>query len=131
MVTRRVERATNSCITRRCVSFGLAQNGVEGGDDRHLQFADQRQQMAAGRPAVNAKLVLNADNVHVADVDEVRRALVGREILFFYLETHHAGILVPFLDIVNRHRKALALGVLGRHGCEQIGRERSNATLTR
>ena len=87
--------------------------------------------MAAGGPAVNPKLVLNADDVHVADVDEVRRTLVGREILLFYFETHHAGILVPLLDIINRHRKALALGVLGCHRGQKVGRERRDATLPR
>ena len=110
---------------------GLAQDGVERGDDGHFQFANQRQQMAAGGPAVNPKLVLNADDVHVADVDEVRRALVGREILLFYFETHDAGILVALLNIINRHRKALALGVLRRHRGEQVGRERGDATLAR
>ena len=110
---------------------GLAQEGMERGDDGHFQFAHQRQQMAAGGPAVNPKLVLNADDVHVADVDEVRRALVGREILLFYFETHDAGILVPLLDVIDRHRKALALGVLRRHRGEQVGREGGDAALAR
>ena len=110
---------------------GLAQEGVERGDDGHFQFANQRQQMAPGGPAVNPKLVLNADDVHVADVEEVRRALVGGEILLFYFKTHDAGILVPLLDIIDRHRKALALGVLRRHRGEQVGREGGDAALAR
>ena len=89
----------------------LAQECVERGDDGHFQFANQRQHMAAGGPAVNPKLVLNANDVHVADVDEVRRALVGRKILLFDFETDYAGILVAFLDVIDRHREALALGV--------------------
>ena len=110
---------------------GLAQNGVERGNDGHLQFANQRQQMPPGGPAVNPKLVLDADDVHVADIEEVRRAVVGREILLFDFEAHHAGILVAVLDIIDRHRKALALGVLRRHRGKQVGREGGDSTLAR
>ena len=109
----------------------LAQQGVKCGDDGHFKFANQRQQMAPGGPAVDPKLVLNTDDVHIADIDEVRRALVGREILLFYFEPHHAGILVPLLDIINRHRKALGLGVLRRNRCKQVGRERGDPTFAR
>jgi hypothetical protein len=38
----------------------------------HSQFAQECQDMAAGRPAENAELVLQADDVHVADIEEVR-----------------------------------------------------------
>jgi hypothetical protein len=41
-------------------------------DNGHSQFAQECQDMAAGRPAENAELVLQADDVHVADIEEVR-----------------------------------------------------------
>ena len=110
---------------------GLAQEGVERRNHGHFQLANQRQQMAAGGPAVDPKLVLNADDVHVADVEEVRRALVGGKILLFDFETHDAGILVPLLDIINRHSEALALWVLRRHRSEKVGSKGGNATLAR
>ncbi len=96
---------------------------ITEGDHGHFWFANQRQHMAAGWPAVNPKLVLNADNVHVADVDEVRRALVGRKILLDDFETDDVGILVAFLDIINRHREARALRVPRRYSRKQVGRE--------
>ena len=57
--------------------IGLAQEGMKRCDDGHFHFANQRQQMASGGPAVNPKLVLNAYDVYIADVNEVRRTLVG------------------------------------------------------
>ena len=104
---------------------------MKGGDDGHLQLAHQRQHVTAGRPAVNPKLVLNANDVHVADVDEVRCALVGRKILLDDFETDYAGILIAFLDVVDRHGKTLALGVFRGHGSQQVGCEGSDAALAR
>ncbi len=37
--------------------------------------------MTARRPAENAELVLQAHDVHVADVQEIRRAQIRRQIL--------------------------------------------------
>ena len=54
------------------VGFRLPQNGMKRSDNGHSQFAQECQDMAAGRPAENAELVLQADDVHVADVEEVR-----------------------------------------------------------
>ena len=131
MVTSRVECAINSCITRRWVSLGsrrMVWNVVTTGIFSSRTSASR---WRPGGPAVNPKLVLDADDIHIADVEEVRRALVGREILLFYFETHDAGILVPLLDIIDRHSKALALGVLRRHRGEQVGREGGDSTLAR
>ena len=91
------------------VGVRLAQDGVQRGDDRHAQLAQQRQHVAAGRPAEDPELVLHADDVHVADVEEVRRALVGRQVLLLDLEANHVRILVAALDVVDRHGEALAL----------------------
>ena len=71
------------------VGIRLAQDGVQRGDDGHAQFAQQRQQMAAGRPAENPELMLQADDVHVADVEEIRRALVGRPVLLLDFEADY------------------------------------------
>jgi hypothetical protein len=45
---------------------------VKRNDNGHSQFAQECQDMAAGRPTENAEFVLQADDVHVADVEEVR-----------------------------------------------------------
>ena len=41
-------------------------------------FVRYRQQVATGRPSVDPVLVLNADDVHVADIEEVGRPLIRR-----------------------------------------------------
>ena len=67
--------------------------------------------MAACRPAENPELVLHGDHVHVADVDEFRRVLVGRKTLDIYFETDDAGIFAAFLDIIDQYREAVGLGL--------------------
>ena len=87
--------------------------------------------MAAGRPAENAELVLQADDVHVADVEEVRGAQIGRQVLLLNLEANHFRVFVATLNVIDRHGEALALGMRGCHGRKQVGRERRNAALAR
>ena len=53
--------------------------------------------MPAGGPAENAELVLQADDVHVADVEEIRGAQIGRQVLLLNLEANHFRILVAAL----------------------------------
>ena len=87
--------------------------------------------MAARRPAKNPELVLHADDVGVAYVEEVRRALVRAKILLLELEANYVRILVAALDVVDRHRETLALRVLRRNGHEEVGGERGDATSSR
>ena len=87
--------------------------------------------MTADRPSEDAELVLQTHDVHVADIEEVRGAQIGRQILLLDLEANHFRVLVATLDIVHRNGKALALRMRACDGCQQVGRERGNATLTR
>jgi hypothetical protein len=52
----------------------IAQNGMEGRDNRHSQLAQERQNVTTGGSAENAEFVLQADEIDVADVQEIRRA---------------------------------------------------------
>ena len=131
MTTSRVESEINSCITRRWSAVRLAQNGVQRGDDGHSQFAQQRQNVTAGGPAENAELVLQADDVHVADVEKIRGAQIGRQVLLLNFEANYFRVLVATLDVVDRHRETLALRMRGCDGRQQVGRERGNAALAR
>ena len=109
----------------------LAQDGVQRGDDGHLQFAQQRQHMAARRPAENPELMLHANHVHVRDVQEIRRAQIRRQILLRDLEPHFRRIIITFREIIDRHDEALQLRKFLRHGAAQIGRERGDAAFSR
>ena len=53
--------------------------------------------MAAGGSAENAELVLQADDVYVADVEEVRGAQIGRQVLLLNLEANHFRVFVASL----------------------------------
>jgi hypothetical protein len=117
MTTRRVERAINSCITRRWSEFGSASTVWSV--------------VTPGGPAVDPEFVLHADDVHVSDVEEVRGALVGRQVLLFDLEPNDVGIVVSALDVVDRDGDALASRVFRCDAREQIGRERGDAALAR
>jgi hypothetical protein len=131
MTTSRVESEINSCMTRRWSALRLAQNGMQRGDYGHSQFAQECQDVTARRPAVNAELVLQADDVHVADVEEIRGAQIGRQVLLLNLEANHFRVFVATFDVVDRHRETLALRMRGRDGRKQVGSERSDAALAR
>ena len=111
MTTSRVESEIKPSITRRWSALGSLQHGMQRGDHGHSQFAQQRQDVTAGRPAENAELVLQADDVHVADVEEVRGAQIGRQVLLLNLETNHFRVLVAARNVVDRYGQALALRV--------------------
>jgi hypothetical protein len=104
---------------------------MQRGDDRHSQFAQERQDVTAGGPAENAELVLQADDVHVADVEEVRRTQIGRQVLLLNLEANYVRVFVAAFDVVDRHGETLALGIHGGHGRKQVGGEGGNAALAR
>ncbi len=92
---------------------GFAQDGMQRGDDRHLQIAQQGQDVTTGRSAEDSELVLKADDVNVADVEEIGGAQIGRLVLLFDFEAHHFRIIIAALDVVDGDREALALRVRG------------------
>ena len=101
------------------------------GDDRRVQFAQQRQDMAAGRPAEDSKFVLERDHVHVAGVQEIGGAPVRVQFPLLNFEAHHVGILVASLHVVDRDSEASALRMPRRHRSQQVGRKRGDAAFAR
>jgi hypothetical protein len=104
---------------------------MKRGDDGHSQFAQECQDVTTDRPAENAELVLQADDVHVADVEEIRSAQIGRQVLLLDFETNHLRVLVAILNVIHRDGEALALGMRACDSGKQIGREGGNAALAR
>jgi len=45
----------------------MLKHGVKGGHHRDVHLAKERQQMPAGGAAVDAELMLDAKDVHIAD----------------------------------------------------------------
>src|SRR5947209_14120534 len=100
-------------------------------DDRHSQFSEERQDVTASRPAKNTELVLQADDIHIADVEKVRGAPIGRQVLLLNFEANHLRILVATRNVVDRYGEALALGMRAGDRRKQVRRERRNAALSR
>src|SRR5437879_6237398 len=87
--------------------------------------------MAAGRTAEYPELMLNAHDVHVADVEKIGRAPIRGELLLDNFEPDDVGISIPGLDVVDRHGETIAGGLLGGHSRQQIVREGGDAAFAR
>ncbi len=109
----------------------LTQDGVQRRHHRHFQLAQQRQHMTPRRPSENPKLVLQTDDVCVADVQKIRSSLIRRQILFLDFKSHHLRIFVSPFDVVHRHSEAFVSGKFRRHGRQDIRRERRDAAFAR
>jgi len=128
----KTRRETNQLAhNAQLVRVGIAQDRMQGGHDRHVQLVQQREQVAARHAAEDAELVLHAENIDIRDVQEIGRAQIGRQLPFLYLEAHLRGIVVPPLDVIDRHDQALQGRELRRHRRAQVCREGRNAALSR
>jgi len=113
------------------VGVRLEKNGVERGDDRRCQSAQQRQKVAARRPAENSELVLDRNYVYIAGVQEVGSAAVRTQVLLLNLEANDVRISIAPIDVIDRYREAPALGMPRCHSPKKVGSKCGNATLAR
>jgi hypothetical protein len=79
------------------------QNGMKHCNNGHSQFAQERQDVPTSGPTENAELVLQSDDVYVADVEEVRRAQIGWQVLLLDLEANYFRVFVDAFDVVDRY----------------------------
>jgi hypothetical protein len=87
--------------------------------------------VAAGRSAVDAKLVLDRNDLDVVDIEEVSRAAIGIEFLFVNLEPYSRWIVIAFRAIINRAHHALTFREFRSNGFADVGGKSGNAALTR
>ena len=113
------------------VGLRIAQDGVQGGDDRHAQLPEQAQNVTAGRSSEDAELVLQTNNVGVAEIEEIGDPAIGIEIFLLDLETDLGRIVVAFGDVVHRDHETVGGGVLGGHRGEQVVSEGGNPAAAR
>src|SRR5688572_5969407 len=73
--------------------------------------------------------MLHADHIHIRDVQKVRRAEVGRDVLLGNLEAHLGRVIVAAISIIDRHHQTLHLWKLGRHGAAQVRGEGGNSAF--
>jgi hypothetical protein len=96
-----------------------------------MDVAQESQEVAAGRSTVDAKLVLDRDDLDVVYVQEVSCATIRIELLFVDLKSYSSRIVIAFRAIINRAHDALTFRELRGDGFADIGGKGSNPALTR
>src|SRR5882672_5741020 len=87
--------------------------------------------MAARGSAENAEFMLQANQIHVRNVEEIGRAQIGGQVLLRNLKAYLRGIIVTAREIVDRHDEALHRRKLCCYGTTQVSRERGDAAFPR
>ena len=104
---------------------------MQGGDERHLQSAKQFQNVRPCGSAKNSVLVLQADQVDIAEIQEVSGLSVGRKIVLGKFEANSARVKVTFFSVVYRERQEFRGAIFLVNGVTQIGGECGDATAAR
>jgi hypothetical protein len=81
--------------------------------------------------AEDAKLVFDADDIHIRDVQKIRRTQIRGEVLLGDLKAHFRRIIIAISQIVHGHDETLHGGKFLGHGAAQIGGERGDAAFAR
>ena len=131
MTMRRSESSAISSMTITLVRIRLAKDRVQSGHDRHLQAAQQMQDVAAGRTAEDSILVLQADHVDIVEVQELSGFFIRSQVVLGERPSHPRRIVISLFRVVYRQRQQSSGSVLGGYGRAQVGGKRSNSTLSR
>ena len=91
---------------------GIAQDRMQGGDHRHSEISQQRQQMAAARASKDSEFVLQAEDIDVNQIQKIGRPPVCGDILFRNFETHFGRIVVSLRAIGHRDNRTVQARVL-------------------
>src|SRR6266851_8517348 len=87
--------------------------------------------MRTGTASEDPVLVLQADQIHIAEVEKVRGLPVGSQVVLRELESHPDGIVVTLFGIVDRKCQQLRRAVFRVQGVAQVGCERGDSTMLR
>ena len=105
MTIRRSDSSAISSITMQLVRIGLAQHCMQRCHHRHLQAAQQVQNMASGRAAEDSVLVLQAHHVDVVEVQEFSGFLIRLHLVLRKRPSHSCRIVVPLFCVVDWERQ--------------------------
>ena len=109
----------------------LAQNRMQGGHQRHLQAAQQMQNMASGWTAEDSILVLQAHHVDIVEVQKFGGFLIRSQIVLSKRPSHPRGIVVTFFGVIDRECQQSSIPVLRGDCAAQVGGECGDSTLPR
>jgi hypothetical protein len=89
------DRSDSLHMTARYSGAGSFKTVCKRRHHRHAQITHKFQQMAAGRTAENTVFMLHADNIRLADIEELRRGAVIAQFVLVDLKTHFFRIGYP------------------------------------
>ena len=91
------------------------------GNHRDMDMAQKSKDMVASRPAIDAKLVLEADDIGVGEIQKIGSAAIAAQILFRNLKTNFRWIGVAFGNVVYRNDEAFVVGcVVGESSINRV-----------
>src|ERR1700687_6337979 len=126
-----VRKCCSLCSNKALVGIWVAKDGVQFGHKRHLQAAQQLQNMPAGRAAEDSIFVLQAHDIDIAEIQKVGGSRVGIQVVFSQLESYLRGIAVSCFGIVDWQGQQIDSAIFRTESGAQVGCERSDATLPR
>ena len=113
------------------VGVRVFQHGVEGGDDGHAHPAEEGEDVAAGRPPEDAEFMLQAEHVHVGEVEEVGRAHVGGDIGLRDFEADLGRVGIVSGAVGHGDDRAAPIRIGRNDGIAQVAGEGGDAALPR
>ena len=125
-----VRKSCNLVHHRALVGIWIAQDGVQRGDKRHVQPAQEFQNMRARTAAKDSIFMLQANQIDIAEIQEVGGLAVGRQIILGQFEAYPSRITVALFGIVHRKSQQLRRAVFRMNGVAQIGCECRNSTMS-
>ena len=131
MVTRRSESRAISFITRRWVAVGSVRIVCSVVTTGIFTSRKNFEDVLAAVAAVDAVLVLHAENLYLVGVEEVRRVMVGALFLLSDLKAHAVRVGVPLGPVVHGQREAFGVGERGGDGFAGVGGEGRQTALAR
>jgi hypothetical protein len=104
---------------------------VQRGDDRHADFFEEGEQVAASGAAIDAELMLDAEHIGIGEVQKIRCTPVGVEVFFQQLKADAGGVVITFDPIIDGTDEAVGgWGCCG-DGLAEVMSESGNTTEPR
>ncbi len=126
-----IRQRRNLLHHRALIGIGITKHRVQGGDDRHMKAAQKLEDVRAGRSAENSVFVLQAYQINVAEIQEIRGLAIRNQLILGKLEAHAGGIGVTLWRIVHRQRQQFRGAIFSVNRVAQIRCKRGDSTPPR
>ncbi len=113
------------------IGIRFAKNRMKSRDNRHLEPAQQHQNMTAGRAAKNSVFVLQAYQIEVREIQELGSLLIGGQIILRQRESYPRWVGIPRFRVVDRHGEQPCRTTFGGNRFAQVGSKSGDPTLAR